>query len=99
MSFCHLGNANQKDSEILPYTNQNGYEKRERKKIKGQHMLQRVKQGEIPSLLVEEQSCTTTLEITLVISEKIGKSCIIRPNYNTPGYIPQNCFSIPQKLL
>jgi hypothetical protein len=40
--------------------------------------------------------CTTTLEISLVISQKIGNSSTSRPSYTAPGHIPKRCPTIPQ---
>jgi hypothetical protein len=38
-------------------------------------------------LLVALQTCTTTLEISLVISQKIWNSSILGSSYTTPGHI------------
>jgi hypothetical protein len=58
-------------------------------KTKQQQMLARVWSKEnTPPLLVGEQTCTTTLEINLVVSQKIGNSSTSRPTYTTPGHIP-----------
>ena len=41
----------------------------------------------------------TTLEINLVVSQKIGNSSTSRPSYTTPGHIPKRCSTIPQGRL
>ena len=42
------------------------------------------------------QSCTTTLDINLAVSQKIGNSSTWRPSYTAPGHIPKSCSNIPQ---
>jgi hypothetical protein len=42
-----------------------------------------------PSLLVGLQDCTTTLEISLAVSQKIGHSTTIRSSNTIPGHIPR----------
>ena len=49
-----------------------------------------------PPLLVGLQACTNTLEISLVVPQKIGNSSTWRPSYTTPGYIPKRWSTIPQ---
>ena len=67
------GNASLKNTEILLYTNQNGSEQ----KLKGQHMLERVwRKGNTFPFLVGLQTCTTPLEINLVVFQKIRNSSI-----------------------
>jgi hypothetical protein len=62
-----------------------------KKKIKGQHMLARMwRIGNTPPWLVGMQTYTSTLEINLVISQKIGNSSISRPSYKTPGIYPKD---------
>jgi hypothetical protein len=43
-----------------------------------------------PSLLVGLQACTTTLEINLAVSQKIGHSSTRRSSNTTPGHIPED---------
>jgi len=62
--LSYQGNANQNNPEILPYTNKN-------KKLRGQHMLERMwRERNTPPLLMGLQIDTTTLEIDLEDSEK-----------------------------
>jgi hypothetical protein len=49
-----------------------------------------------PPLLVGVQTCTTILEINLVVSQKVGSRSTSRPSYTTPGHIPKIGFMIPQ---
>ena len=39
---------------------------------------------------------TNTLEINLAVSQKVGNSSTLRPNYTIPGHIPKRCPTIPQ---
>ena len=65
-------------SEILSYTCQNGYIQ----KHKWQLIMARMwSKGNTPSLLVRAQICTVTLEINIVISQKIVNRSISWPNY------------------
>jgi len=52
--------------------------------------------GNTPPLLEGVQTCTTTLEIYLAISQIIGNSSTSRYSYTTPGHIPKRCSPIPQ---
>ena len=45
--------------------------------------------GNIPPLLVEVQTCTTTLETNLSVSQKTGNSSTSRCSYTTPEHIPK----------
>ena len=45
------------------------------------------------------QTCTTTLEINLVVSQKTGNSSTSRASYTTPGHIPKRCSTVPQAHL
>ena len=47
-------------------------------------------------LLVEVQTCTDTLEVRVVVSQKPGNEPTTRPSYTTPGHIPKRCSVIPQ---
>ena len=40
---------------------------------------------DIPTFLVEVQTCTTTLGIILAVSQKIGNISTLRPSYTTSG--------------
>jgi hypothetical protein len=42
------------------------------------------------------QTGTTTLEIHLMLPQKIGNSSTWRPSYTTLGHIPKRCPTIPQ---
>jgi hypothetical protein len=44
-----------------------------------------------PPLLVGLQACTTTLEISLVVPQKIGHSTTGRSSNTCPGHIPRRC--------
>ena len=52
--------------------------------------------GNTPPLLVGMQTCTTTLDINLSVSQKIGNQSISRPHNSTPGHIPKGCSIILQ---
>jgi hypothetical protein len=41
-------------------------------------------------LLVGLQAGTTTVEISMAVSQEIGQSAIPGPSYTTPGHIPQD---------
>jgi hypothetical protein len=43
----------------------------------------------LASILVGVQTCTTTLEINLVVSQKTGKMFTSRPSYTTLGHTPK----------
>jgi hypothetical protein len=47
-------------------------------------------------LLMEVQTCTTTLKTILVVSQKTGNNFTSRLTYTTPGQIPKRCPTIPQ---
>ena len=49
-----------------------------------------------PTLLVGVQTCTTTLEINLAVSQMIGNSSISTPSYTIPEHILKRCATIPQ---
>ena len=51
------------------------------------------------SLLVGEQTCKTTWEINLEVSQEIGNSSTSRLSYIIPGYIHKRCSNIPQRYL
>jgi hypothetical protein len=89
--LSHQGNANQNDSEIPPY-NQNGWDQ----KLKQHHMLVRMwRKGNTPPLIVGLQTCTTTLEINLTVSQKTETSSIRRLIYIIPRQILKRCSTIP----
>jgi hypothetical protein len=44
-----------------------------------------------PPLLVGLQACTTTLEISLAVPQKIGHSTTGRSSNTSPGHIPRRC--------
>jgi hypothetical protein len=67
------------------------------KKLKGYHMLVRLwNKRNTPPLLEGVQTCTTTLEINLVVSQEIGNSCPSRSSYAIPEHIPKRCSTILQ---
>ena len=55
--------------------------------------------GITPPLLVGMQTCTTTLEISMAVSQKIGTQSTSRPSNITPGHIPKGCTIIQQRHL
>jgi hypothetical protein len=55
--------------------------------------------GSTPTLLVGVQTCTTSLEINLAVSQKTANSSTSRPSYITPGNIPKRYSNIPQRHL
>jgi hypothetical protein len=50
----------------------------------------------MPKLLVEVQTCTTPLEINLMVSLKIGNRSTSRPSYTILKHIPKRYSTIPQ---
>jgi hypothetical protein len=54
------------------------------------HAGEDVEQGEPFSLLVEVQTCTTTLEINLVVSQKTGNSLPQNPAIPLLGIYPKD---------
>jgi hypothetical protein len=52
--------------------------------------------GNTPLLVMGVQTCTTTLEIILAVSQKIRKDATSRPSCTTPGYIPKSSSIISQ---
>ena len=82
--FGHQGNANQSDSEILPYTHstcRQGY---------------RQGNGNTPCLLVGMLSYIITMEINVVVSQNNGDSSTSSLREITLGHIPKRCSTIPQ---
>ena len=55
--------------------------------------------GSIPPLLVGVLTCTSTLEISMSVSQKIGNQSISRPSNTTLRHIPKGCTLIPQGYL
>ena len=67
--LSHQGKSNQKDPEIPPHTNQNCLDQ----KLRSQQMMDKMwRKQNTPSLLVGLQAGTTTLEISLLVPQKIG---------------------------
>jgi hypothetical protein len=63
-------------------------------------MLMRIwSKGNTSSLLVGMQTCPTTLEINVAVSQKTGNHSTSSPSYTTPGYITKGCSTIPQRHL
>jgi hypothetical protein len=52
--------------------------------------------GNAPSLLLGGQTCTTSLQINMALSQKIGYQSTSRPSYTTPGHIPEGYSTVPQ---
>jgi hypothetical protein len=77
--------ANKNDSEIPSYTVR-------MTKIKSSSILKNT------PLLLGVQTFATTLEINLVISQKVANRSTSRTSYTTPGHIPKRFPSIPQTL-
>ena len=50
-----------------------------------------------PPLLMGFQTCITTQEINLVVSQKIGICSTWRPSYTTPGHAPKRCSTRPER--
>jgi len=94
--LTHQENANQNDSEIQSYTHRIGYDK----KFKGQYMLAKLwnRENTLP-LLLGVQTCTITLKINVVVSQKIWNSSTSRRNYTTIRHTPKRCFTIPWRHL
>ena len=64
-----------------------------------QSMLERMwSKGNTPPLLVRVQTCTATLEINMVVSQKIWNSSTSKSNYttpkDTPSYHKDTCFTM-----
>ena len=60
-------------------------------------MLERMwYKGNTPPLLVRIKNFTTTLEISVLVSQKIGNQSTARPSNTTLGYIPKGCSTILQ---
>ena len=63
-------------------------------------MLERMQsKRNTPPLLVEVQTCTTTLEISVIFSQRIENQFTSRQSNTTLGYIPTGCIPIPQRHL
>ena len=58
-----------------------------------------ISKGQEATKMVGVQTCTSTLEINLVVSQKIDNSSTWRPSYTTPGHIPKRCSTILQRQL
>jgi hypothetical protein len=50
-----------------------------------------VEKEEHPPLLVRLQACTNTLEISLVVPQKVGHSSTERSSNTIPRHIPRRC--------
>ena len=51
-----------------------------------------------PSLLVGMQTCTTTLKISMVVSQKIGNQPISGPSNTTLEHVPKGCSIILKNI-
>jgi hypothetical protein len=61
-------------------------------------MLARIwREGKTPSWLVRVHTCTATLEINWVVSQKIENRSASRPRYTTFGHILKGFSIIPQE--
>jgi hypothetical protein len=84
----HQGNANQNNPEIPPHICQNGKDQ----KFSCQQMLLRMwRKRNTPPLLVRLQACTTTLEISLSVPQKIEHSTIGISSNTNPEHILRTC--------
>jgi hypothetical protein len=89
--LSHKGNANQNDS-VIPFIRMTKI-----KNSRDNTLLVRMwSKGSTPPLMKGVKICTTTLEINLVVSQKIGNISTSRPSYSTPGHIPKRSSIIPQ---
>jgi hypothetical protein len=80
----HQGNANQNNPEIPPHTSQNCKDQNFRQ----QQMLARMwRKRNTPPLLVGLQAYTTTLEVSLEVSQTIGHNTTRRSSNTSPGHI------------
>ena len=52
--------------------------------------------GNTPLLLVGVQTSTATMEINMVVPQKMGNQFISRPRYTTLGHIPKGLYILPQ---
>ena len=60
-------------------------------------MLERIQsKGNTPPLIMGMQTCTVTLEINMVVSQKIGYQSTSRLSNTTLGHIPKGYRPIPQ---
>jgi hypothetical protein len=85
--FSHQGNANQNNPEILSHTSQNGLDQR----LRWQKMLARMwTKRNTSSLMVGFQTFITTLEIILMLPQKIGNSSTWGSRYTAHGHIPKS---------
>ena len=80
----HQGNVNQNNLEIPPHSSQNGQDQ----KLRWQQMLARMwRKRNTPPFWVGLQACTTTLEISLAVPQKIGHSTTGGSSNTSPGHI------------
>jgi hypothetical protein len=63
------------------------------------HAGKDVEQGEHSSIAGRSANMSATLEIKMVISQKIWNPSISTPSYTTPEYIPKRWSTNPQGLL
>jgi hypothetical protein len=66
-------------------------------KIKNSRKHMQARMWSKSSLLVEVQTCTITLEINLVISQKTENSSTLRPSNTTLEHTKRCCSNIPQR--
>jgi hypothetical protein len=70
------------------------------KKLKWPNMWLRMQcKGNTPPLLLGEETFTTTLEINLALSQKIGTSSTSRLTIKYVGIVPKRCPTTPQGQL
>ena len=53
------------------------------------HAGKDVEQGEHSSFAGGGETCTTTMEINIVVPQRVGNQSASRPSYTTPGHIPK----------
>ena len=78
-----------KRTEISSYTHQNGYDKKKTSRD-SKYILVRMRMWnnqKTPPLQVRVQTCTTTLEFNLEVSQKIDNSSTSQPSHTTPVHI------------
>jgi hypothetical protein len=79
--FSHQGNANQNDLHPSQWLRSKSQETA--------HAGKDVEHGEHSSTDRAVQTCTTTLEINLAVSHKIGNASSYKPSHTTPVHIPK----------
>ena len=63
------------------------------------HAGNNVEYGEHSSIASEGQTCTATIEISVMVSQENGNQSVSRISSITFGPIPKGCFILPQRYL